>query len=91
MNDAATILTSSFSADWLQAALWLIVITDLALLAAERQRLCIRLIALQGCILGLMPLIALPGSIDPHLLGVAAIFLGVKGVILPLLLRRTYR
>ena len=91
MTNAAALVTPSFSADWLQAALWLIVITDLGLLAAERQRLSIRLIAVQGCILGLMPRIALPGSIDMHLLGVAAIFLGVKGVALPLLLRRTYK
>lgn len=81
----------SLSGDWLQAALWSIVITDLSLLAAERQRLCIRLIAVQGCILGIIPLIAVSGSIDLHLVGVAAIFLGVKGVILPLLLLRTHK
>lgn len=77
--------------EWLQAALGLIVITDLSLLAAERQRLCIRLIALQGVILGLLPLLAHTGSVDAHLVGVTIIFLGVKGVMLPLLLRRTYR
>lgn len=75
----------------LQAALGLIVITDMCLLAAERQRLSMRLIALQGVILGILPLLAHTGALDAHLIGISAIFLCIKAVALPLLLRRTYK
>lgn len=84
-------LNPALTLDWLQAALGIIVITDLSLLAAERQRLSMRLIALQGIILGLLPLLAHTGGVDLHLIGVTVIFLGIKGVVLPLLLRRTYK
>ena len=85
------IVALSYAADWTQAALGLIVITDLCLLAAERQRLAIRLIALQGLILGLLPLLAHTGEADAHLIAVSCIFLAIKGLVLPWLLRRTYR
>lgn len=78
------------SMGWISAALGLIVITNLSLLAAERQRLCIRIIALQGIVLGFMPLLAHTGTVDAHLVGMACIFLAIKGVALPLLLRRAY-
>ena len=84
-------LHPALAQDWLQAALGIIVITDLSLLAAERQRLCMRLIALQGVILGFLPLRAHSGAAAPHLIGVTIIFLAVKGAVLPLLLRRTYK
>ncbi len=78
------------SFDWLQTALSLIVITDLALLGAERHRLCIRLIALQGLILGFLPFFTFEGELNPHILGTAAVFISIKALILPWLLRRTY-
>lgn len=85
-------MTSILStADGLNAALGLIIITDLALLGAERQRLSIRLIANQGVLLGLVPVLAYNGTPDLYLIAVSAIFLIIKGVILPLLLRRTHR
>ncbi|MDL2316290.1 hydrogenase-4 component E [Desulfovibrio sp. OttesenSCG-928-A18] len=84
-------LSSLPSLDWLQTALGLVIITNLCLLAAERRRLSIRLIALQGVILGLLPLLAHTGEVDAHLICMTLIFLGIKGVVLPLLLRRTYK
>lgn len=78
------------SADWLHAALALIVMTNFALLGAERHRLCIRLIAVQGVIMGVMPLLAYEGGIDLYLACMAGLFLLIKGILLPLLLRRTY-
>lgn len=81
---------STAPVDWLQAVLSMIVITDLALLGAERHRLCIRLIALQGLILGALPFFVSEGPPDLHIIGMAAIFMCIKGIILPLLLRRTY-
>ncbi len=75
----------------LQTALGLIVLTNLCLPAAERQRLCMRLLAVQGLILGLMPLAVHRGQLDWHILGVTAVFTCIKGLLLPLLLLRTYR
>lgn len=79
------------SMEVLQTALGLIVLTNLCLPAAERQRLCMRLLAMQGFILGLMPLAVYSGPLDAHILGVTAAFTFIKGVLLPLLLLRTYR
>lgn len=76
---------------WIELMLGLIVITDLSLLAAERQRLSIRLIALQGILLGLFPLCVHTGEVDTHIIVVTLIFLGIKGVMLPMLLMRTYK
>lgn len=72
----------------LQAALGLIIIVDLALLATERQRLLIRLLAIQGLILGLLPLLIAPPNW--RLLALAAVFAGIKAVALPYLLRRSH-
>lgn len=74
----------------LQAALGLLIIVDLALLATERQRLCIRLIAFQGLILGILPL---AGDIAPltwRLLALVVIFVGIKAAALPYLLQRSH-
>jgi hydrogenase-4 component E len=77
--------------DSIQIALGLIVITNICLLAAERLRLCIRLIALQGVILGLLPLLTHTGEIDARLMVMCAVVLLIKAVALPLVLRRTYK
>ena len=74
----------------LQAALGIIVITDLCLLATERQRLCIRLLAVQGVVLGLLPLLGDIAPLTWHLLAMTAIFLGIKAVALPYILRRCH-
>ncbi len=74
----------------LQAALGVLIITDLALLAAERQLQCIRLLAMQGIVLGLLPLLSNIASPSWHLFALAFVFLAIKGAALPHLLRRTH-
>lgn len=74
----------------LQAALGIIVIADLCLLSTERQRLCIRLLAVQGFVLGLLPLLGDIAPLTWHLLAMTAIFLGIKAVALPYILRRCH-
>ncbi|SBW11107.1 putative hydrogenase-4 component E [uncultured delta proteobacterium] len=74
----------------LQAALGIILIIDLGLLATERQIQCIRLLALQGLILGLLPLLGDIAPLDWHLLALTAIFLMIKAVVLPHVLRRCH-
>ena len=77
--------------DWVQAVLGLIVLTDLSLLATERRRVCIKIIALQGMLLGILPLLAHEGTAGLYSWVVASIFCATKGVLLPWLLRRTMR
>lgn len=74
----------------LQAALGVILIANLGLLATERQRQCIRLLALQGFMLGILPLVGDGTSITWHLLVLTLVFLVIKALVLPYFLRRTH-
>lgn len=72
----------------LQAALGLLLLTDIGLLASERQLQGIRLLTVQGVVLGLLPLM---GDMTPtwHIIAITIVFLGLKAVVLPHFLRRT--
>ena len=74
----------------LQAALGIIIIVDICLLATERQIQGIRLLALQGLVLGLLPLLGDIAPLDWHLLALTAIFLLIKAIALPHILRRCH-
>ncbi|MDR3074022.1 MAG: hydrogenase-4 component E [Deltaproteobacteria bacterium] len=74
----------------LQAALGIIIITDLCLLAAERQRQCIRLLCVQGLMLGILPLLGDIAPLSWSLLGITFVFLTIKAVALPYLLQRSH-
>jgi hydrogenase-4 component E len=76
---------------WLDAIFVLIMLTNLSLLAASRMRLIIRAAAIQGVLLGLLPLLfSLEGSLAANL-GFSAFVLGIKGLGFPWLLTRTCR
>ena len=74
----------------LQAALGIILIVDICLLATERQRQCIRLLVLQGIVLGILPLFGDVAPLDWHLLVLTAVFLLIKAVALPTILQRCH-
>lgn len=74
----------------LQAALGIILILDLCLLATERQRQCIRILGIQGLVLGILPLLGDVAPLTWHLLALTIIFLGIKGLALPYLLQRSH-
>lgn len=74
----------------LQAVLGVILITNLGLLATERQRQCIRLLMLQGLMLGILPLVGDGAPITWHLLALTLAFLLIKSVALPYLLQRSH-
>ncbi len=74
----------------LQATLGIILIVDLCLLATEHQRQCIRLLALQGFVLGILPLLGDIAPLDWHLLALTAVFLLIKAVALPYILKRCH-
>lgn len=65
--------------------LLLVVLTDFAVLGTSRLRTCIRAVAAQGLLLGLLPL-ALASQLTAHVAVLAAGTLLVKAVMLPLFL-----
>lgn len=67
----------------------LLTLTDLLLLGSSRLNGCIRLVTLQGLILGLFTLVAFPWS--PHALVLAIASTGLKAIAIPSLLGRALR
>jgi hydrogenase-4 component E len=75
---------------WLQAVVGLVLILNLGLLAAERQQVSIHLLGLQGVLLAFVPLLA-DADISGKLILLTAFFLLIKGILLPLMLRKAHQ
>lgn len=73
-----------------QLVLFLVVFTDFAVLGSSRLSACIRAVAFQGLLLGLMPPI-LYGSASAHTLALAGGTIVVKAIVLPAFLRWAIR
>jgi hydrogenase-4 component E len=73
---------------WAEVALVLILITNLRLLGGSRLGAIIQIVALQGVLLGTLPVFQHLGALTPRLVGIAAGAALVKGLVFPLLLRR---
>lgn len=69
----------------------LLVLTDLLLLGSSRLNACIRIVAAQGILLGLLPLLATGAGVEPRDVLLAVGSMGIKGFAFPLLLRRALR
>lgn len=65
-----------------------IILMDLALAVTGSLRSCIRLVALQGVVAGVLPLLAGHGPLHPRALVFPAVIITLKGVIFPWLLMR---
>ena len=61
--------------------LLLVLLTDFAVLVTDRLSACIRILAAQGVLLGLLPLVLLPLSV--HGVALAAGTLAIKAIVLP--------
>jgi hydrogenase-4 component E len=73
-----------------QLLLFLVILTDFAVLGTSRISACIRAVALQGLLLGLLP-VALHASLTAHTIGLAVGTILVKAVVLPGFLRWAMR
>ena len=73
-----------------QLILLLVVLTDFAVLGTSRLSACIRFVALQGLLLGLLPPI-LHDTWSVHTVGLAAGTIVVKAIVLPAFLRWAIR
>ena len=76
---------------WLDTVLVLLVLTNLHLLGSSRISACIRSVAVQAVLLGLISLLAQQGGVGLRLLLLAAVSMVIKAGILPWLLRRAVR
>ncbi len=68
-----------------------LILTNLSLLASSRLNACIKMVALQGILVGLLPLIAVKGPLTIYSYLLALLIIAVKGVIFPYLLKYTLR
>ena len=69
----------------------LLILTNLSLLASSRINACIKTVAMQGLIVGLLPLIASKGPLTIYAYLLALLIITVKGILFPYLLRYTLR
>ncbi|MCE5271723.1 hydrogenase [bacterium] len=76
---------------WVDAIFVLVVVTDLLLLASSRIGFCIRLVAVQGALMGLLPLILHQAELTPQVLVISLAGISLKLLVFPGLLFRAMR
>lgn len=76
---------------WIDALIVLVLLTNLKLLGSSRLVPCIRIVAVQGVVLGLLPLVAGSGPVTLRMIVVAAVSIALKGAVFPNLLLRALR
>jgi hydrogenase-4 component E len=68
-----------------------LVLTNLMLLGVSRLRTCIRIVAVQGVVLSLLPLILNNWSFELHLIFFSVAIVSLKGIVFPSMLMKTLR
>ncbi|MDM7914400.1 MAG: NADH-quinone oxidoreductase subunit K [Candidatus Eisenbacteria bacterium] len=76
---------------WIDAAVALVVFTNLRLLGTSRLVACIRIVTIQGVLLGLLPILSHAGDLTLRVTLQAAASILTKGVVFPWLLTRAVR
>jgi hydrogenase-4 component E len=76
---------------WLDTLLVLVVFTGLKILGSSRLGSCIRTVAVQGILLGFLPVVAHPASVPERLVIFTTAAVALKGVVFPWLLFRALR
>jgi hydrogenase-4 component E len=76
---------------WLDAVLVLLILTNLHMLGSSRIGACIRTVAVQAVLLGVLSVLAQRGDLGPRILLLASVSMIIKAGILPWLLRRAVR
>jgi hydrogenase-4 component E len=75
----------------LDALFVLLILTSFLLLGSSRLGACIRFVALQGVLAGLLPLAMAGGAVTLRAAATGAAVIGLKGFVFPFLLRRALR
>jgi len=76
---------------WLELATILLFLTDLVVLGLSELGACIRIVAIQGILLGLFTLIAREDVLSARLILLGIVSMGLKGFVFPFLLSRDIR
>jgi len=76
---------------WLDVALVALILTNLILLGSSRLAECIRMVAIQGFVLGLLPILANTDGWTLRIFLFAAGAMALKGVVFPWMLNRAVR
>lgn len=76
---------------WIELAMMLLVVSDMALLGLSLLGTCIRVVAFQGLLLGCFALLVSPGALTVRMVLIACFSMALKGFVYPLLLRRAVR
>jgi hydrogenase-4 component E len=76
---------------WLELATVLLFLTDLVMLGLSELGACIRMVAIQGILLGLFTLIAREDVLTARLVILGVVSMGLKGFVFPFLLSRDIR
>jgi hydrogenase-4 component E len=76
---------------WLELATILLFLTDLVVLGLSELGACIRMVAIQGVLLGIFTLIAREDALSLRLIILGIVSMGLKGFIFPFLLSRDIR
>ncbi|MCX5684800.1 MAG: hypothetical protein NT049_14090 [Planctomycetota bacterium] len=76
---------------WIDALMVALVLADLALLGSSRLRVWVRIVAAQGLLLGILPVLAGNGDVTVRMFFLATASIGLRGVVFPRLLLRTLR
>jgi hydrogenase-4 component E len=76
---------------WIDTLIVVLILTNFSLLSSSRLGACIRVVAVQGVLLGVLPLFVSEGNLLLRVMVLAGITVLVKGIVFPALLLRTLR
>ena len=76
---------------WIDALIVLLILTNLKLIGSSRLSACIRIVALQGILLGILPGLVSAGQMTLRAILLSAMTIVLKGMVFPWLLLRSMR
>ncbi len=76
---------------WIDVLIVVLIMTNFKLISSSRLSACIRVVAIQGVLLGVLPLFVGEGDLTLRVMVLAGITVLVKGIVFPWLLLRTLR
>ncbi|MBF0476682.1 MAG: hydrogenase, partial [Deltaproteobacteria bacterium] len=76
---------------WIDSLIVVLILTNLKLISSSRLSACIRIVAVQGVLLGLVPLLVGPGDLTFRVILLSIVTMVVKGVVFPWLLLKALR
>ncbi len=76
---------------WIDSLIVLLILSNLMLLGSSRLNACIRVVAIQGILLSILPLLVAAGELTLRVILLSQLMMLVKGLVFPWLLMRTLR